>query len=96
MKWQIVQGVHLIINLFHIESFLRFLPIYLNIIRFLNNTLYKEHIIRDILIDDKQALSEVKFNLRFPVKAVILIQDYYAFAKIKYDEHNFRELQKNL
>jgi aminopeptidase N len=56
---------------------------------------YKEHIIRDVLIDDKQALSEVKFNFSFPVKAVMLNHDDHAYAKIRYDEHTLKNLQKN-
>jgi hypothetical protein len=44
-------------------------------------------------VDDEHDLSEVKVNLSFPVKAVMLNHDDYAYAKIRYDEYTLRNLE---
>lgn len=56
---------------------------------------YKEHLIKDVLINDHKELSNVKVNFTFPVKAVMLNHGDYAYSKIRYDDYTLANLQND-
>jgi inorganic triphosphatase YgiF len=56
---------------------------------------YKPHVIKDVLINDQEAMSVVQTNFTFPVKAVMLNHGDYAYAKIRYDKHTLTNLKND-
>lgn len=56
---------------------------------------YKPHVIKDVLINDQDAISVVQTNFTFPVKAVMLNHGDFAYAKIRYDKHTLTNLKND-
>jgi hypothetical protein len=46
---------------------------------------FKTHEIKDIILSDKDALTQVNFDFTGPVKAVIINHDAHAYGKVLFD-----------
>lgn len=46
---------------------------------------FKAHVIKDIILSDKDSLNHVEYDFKGPVKAVIINHDAHAFAKVRFD-----------
>jgi aminopeptidase N len=57
---------------------------------------FKVHVIKDIIISDKNALNQVEFEFQGPVSAIIINFDEHAYAKIRFDQKTLDNLEKNL
>jgi aminopeptidase N len=46
---------------------------------------FKTHEIKDIILGDKDPITQVNFDFKGPVKAVIINHDSHAYAKVLFD-----------
>jgi len=46
---------------------------------------FKAHVVKDIVISEKQELNPVDFDFKGPVQAVIINFDCHAYCKIRFD-----------
>jgi hypothetical protein len=47
---------------------------------------FAAHEIKDIILSDKEAITQVTFDFKGPVKAVIINHDAHAYAKVLFDQ----------
>lgn len=57
---------------------------------------FKAHVIRDIVISDKNALNQVEFEFKGPVSAIIINFDEHAYTKVRFDQRTLDSLENNL
>lgn len=56
---------------------------------------FNAHEIKDIILSDKDALTQVTFDFKGPVNAVIINHDAHAYAKILFDERTLATFESD-
>lgn len=56
---------------------------------------FKAHEIKDIILSDKDALTQVSFDFKGPVKAVIINHDAHAYAKVLFDQRTLNTFESD-
>lgn len=57
---------------------------------------FKAHVVKDIVISDKNALNPVQVDFTGPVQAIIINYDEHAYAKVRFDQKTLDSLEQNL
>jgi len=57
---------------------------------------FKAHEIKDIILSDKDALTQVTFDFKGPVNAVIINHDAHAYGKVLFDQRSLDTFESDL
>ena len=57
---------------------------------------FKAHIIKDIVISDKEALNKVTVDIKVPVKAVFINHGSHAYSKLRFDDRSLACFENDL